>query len=106
MTKKTAVILCVLIAFAFSGCGGRKRGGDYSAAIQVNGTIYYSTDAAVSVEVDDSVIRYTTSYADNGVPAKDGEANFNRDTGTPYAVLEDGTVVVMMDHAWIEFKAK
>ena len=57
-------------------------------------------------EVDDSVIKYTTSYAENGVPTKDGEANFNRDTGTPYAVLEDGMVVVMIDNEWIEFKAK
>lgn len=46
------------------------------------------------------------SYAENGVPKKDGEANFNRDTGTPYAVLEDGMVVVMIDNEWIEFKAK
>lgn len=67
---------------------------------------YYSTNAAVPVEVDDSVIKYTTSYAENGVPTKDGEANFNRDTGTPYAVLEDGMVVVMIDNEWIEFKAK
>ena len=40
------------------------------------------------------------------MPTKDGEANFNRDTGTPYAVLEDGMVVVMIDNEWIEFKAK
>jgi hypothetical protein len=56
--------------------------------------------------VDDSVIQYTTSYAENGVPKKDGEANFNKDTGTPYAILEDGMVVVLIDNEWIEFKAK
>ena len=39
-------------------------------------------------------------------PKKDGEANFNRDTGTPYAVLEDGMVVVLVDNEWIEFKTK
>lgn len=82
------------------------KGGDYPATINVNGTNYYSTSNAVPVEVDDSGIKYTTSYAENGVPTKDGEANFNRDTGTPYAVLEDGMVVVMIDNEWIEFKAK
>ena len=53
-----------------------------------------------------SVIQYTTSYAENGVPKKDGEANFNKDTGTPYAILEDGMVVVLIDNEWIEFKTK
>ena len=43
---------------------------------------------------------------ENGVPKKDGEANFNKDTGTPYAILEDGMVVVLIDNEWIEFKAK
>ena len=48
----------------------------------------------------------TTSYAEDGVPRKDGEANFNRDLGTPYAVIEEDLVVVLMDNEWIEFKAK
>lgn len=47
-----------------------------------------------------------TSYAENGIPQKDGEANFNRDLGTPYAVIEDDRVVVLIDNEWIEFKAK
>ena len=79
---------------------------NYFATIMVNGTNFYSTNNAVAVEVDDSVIQYTTSYAENGVPKKDGEANFNKDTGTPYAILEDGMVVVLIDNEWIEFKTK
>ena len=31
---------------------------------------------------------------------------FNKDTGTPYAILEDGMVVVLIDNEWIEFKTK
>lgn len=58
------------------------------------------------VGLDDSVIRYTTSYAEDGIPQKDGEENWNRVTGTPYAVLEDGMVVVLIDNEWIEFKTK
>ena len=41
----------------------------------INGTNYYSTDNAVPVEVDESAIQYTSSYAEDGVPKKDGEAN-------------------------------
>ena len=100
MKKITAMMLCLLMILSLAGCGRSKSG------VNVNGINYYSTNAAVPVEVDDSVIKYTTSYAENGVPTKDGEANFNRDTGTPYAVLEDGMVVVMIDNEWIEFKAK
>ena len=106
MKKITAMMLCLLMVLSLAGCGRSKSGGDQLATINVNGINYYSTNAAVPVEVDDSVIKYTTSYAENGVPTKDGEANFNRDTGTPYAVLEDGMVVVMIDNEWIEFKAK
>lgn len=72
----------------------------------INGTIYYSTNNAISVEVDESAIQYTTSYAENGVPNKDGEANFNRESGTPYAILDDAKVVVLIEDEWIEFKEK
>lgn len=105
MKKTIALVFCIILALALVGCGTSK-GGDYPATIMVNGTNFYSTNNAVPAEVDDSVIQYTTSYAENGVPKKDGEANFNRDTGTPYAVLEDGMVVVLIDNEWIEFKAK
>lgn len=77
---------------------------DYPSAIMVNGTLYYSTDEALPVEIDESAIRYTTSYAEDGVPRSDGEANFDRDTGTPYAVIDSGTVVVLIDNEWIAFR--
>ncbi len=105
MKKLITLLLCIVLVLSFVGCGVSK-GGDYPATIMVNGTNYYSTDNAVSVEVDESVIQYTTSYAENGVPEKDDEANFNRSSGSSYAVLEDGRVVVFIDNEWIEFKAK
>ena len=64
MRKLMALVLAV---FVLTGCG-KSNGGDYPATIMVNGINYYSTDNAVSVEVDESVIKYTTSYAENGVP--------------------------------------
>ena len=105
MKKLIALVLALVCVLALASCG-KSNGGDYPATIMVNGINYYSTDNAVPVEVDESAIQYTTSYAENGIPQKDGEANFNRDLGTPYAVIEGNRVVVLMDNEWIEFKAK
>jgi len=88
MKKLMASVLALVCVVAMAGCG-KSNVGDYPATIMVNGINYYSTDNAVPVEVDESVIQYTTSYAEDGVPRKDGEANFNRDLGTPYAVIEE-----------------
>lgn len=89
-----------------ANCVNSEDCGDYPAAIRVNGINYYSTNTAVSIEVDDSVIQYTTSYAENGVPEKDGEANFNRNLRSPYALIENSYVVVLIDHEWIKFEAE
>ncbi len=105
MKKLIALLLALVFVLALVGCG-KSNEGDYPATIMVNGTNYYSTDNAIPVEVDESVIQYTTSYAENGIPQKDGEANFNRDLGTPYAVVEGNRVVVFIDNEWIEFKTK
>ena len=105
MKKLIALVLAFVFVLALAGCG-KSNEGDYPATIMVNGTNYYSTDKAITVEVDESVIQYTTSYAENGIPQKDGEANFNRDLGTPYAIIEGNRVVVFIDNEWIEFKAK
>ena len=96
MKKLIASVLTLVCILTLARCG-KSDSGDYPATIMVNGTNYYSTDHAVPVEMDESVIQYTTSYAENGIPQKDGEANFNRDLGTPYAVIEDDSVVVLID---------
>lgn len=105
MKKLTTMVISLVLALSLAGCKSPK-GGDYPATIMINETNYYSTDKPVSVEVDKSLIKYTTSYTEDGVPKKDGEENFNRNAGTPYAVLKDGMVVVLIDNRWIEFKAK
>ena len=103
--KKLSAILCIVLILLLVSCG-KPSNGDFPAAIMVNGTIYYSTNNVVPVEVDESVIQYTTSYAENGIPQKEGETNFNRDLGTPYVVVAGNKVVVLIDNEWIEFKAK
>lgn len=104
MKKFTVTGLCLMLLLLLGACGSPKNG-DYPATIMINGTNYYSTGNAVPVEVDESAIKYTISYAEDGIPKKDGEANFNRETETPYAILEGGMVVVLLDNEWIEFKA-
>ena len=108
MKKMTALVLCCMLALSSVGCMRQSGSGDTGnkrMTIMVNDMKYYSTYEAVSVEVDDSAIQYTTSYAaGDGVPRKNGEANF--DYGTPYAVLEDDVVVVLIDGEWIEFSSK
>lgn len=89
-----------------ANCDSSKNCSDYPATIRVNGINYYSTNTAVPIEVDDSIIQYTTSYAENGVPEKDGEANFNRALRNPYALIENSYVVVLIDHEWIKFVAE
>lgn len=51
----------------------RSKDGDYPATIMVNGTLYYSTDNIVSVNLEENDIQYTMSFAENGVPQKNGE---------------------------------
>ena len=104
MKKMIALVLCLMLALSLVGCVTQSSTGKEPMTIMVNDIKYYSTYKAVSVEVDDSVIEYTTSYAVDGVPRKNGEANF--DYGTPYAVLEDDVVVVLIDGEWIEFSSK
>ena len=69
MKKLIALLLALVFVLALVGCG-KSNEGDYPATIMVNGTNYYSTDNAIPVEVDESVIQYTTSYAEKSNPPK------------------------------------
>ena len=103
MKKFLISLISILLVFSLLGCGRNNRKKDYPASIMVDDTVYYSTGNAVPVEVDESALLFTVSYAVDGVPKKNGEANFGRDAGVPYAVLEDGMVVVLIGEEWIEF---
>lgn len=50
-------------------------------------------------EVDNSaIIGYTSSYTD-AFPEKDGETDFNREIGMPYAKVEEG-IAVLYENEW------
>lgn len=55
MKKLIASVLTLVCILTLARCG-KSDSGDYPATIMVNGTNYYSTDHAVPVEVDESVI--------------------------------------------------
>lgn len=80
--------------------------GDYPALIMVNDSIYYYTyeDIAESEINEEDIIGYTVSYSDS-MPTQNGETNFLRDTGSPYAQYEDG-VAVFFEGKWGVFEAK
>lgn len=96
--KVIMVIVCSLLALALAGCA-KSTETDYVAAIMVEGEIYCKTVTAMPAEIDESaILGYTKSYTDT-FPEKDGETNFNRKLGMPYAKVEDG-VAVLMDNEW------
>lgn len=72
---------------------------DYPAAIQVEGKVYLLAEQPSPMEVDDSaVIGHTSSYTD-GWPQQDGETNFSRELGLPYARVEGG-IALLYQHEW------
>ena len=55
----------------------------------------------MSGEVDNSaIIGYTSSYTDT-FPEKDGETNFNREIGMPYAKVDEGIAVLYEDEWYL-----
>ena len=72
---------------------------DYPAAIMVNDTIYLLEGNPMPAEVDGSaIIGYTESYTDT-FPKNNGETNFSRELGMPYAQVESG-IAVLYKNEW------
>ena len=88
----------VLMLWIFcSGCSATST--DYPAAIMVDGEIYLYSVVPMAGEVDESaIIGYTESYTDE-YPSENGQTNFNRELGMPYAKVEDG-IAVLFQNEW------
>ena len=98
MKRIILLLLFVLSIMALTGCMSGVET-DYAAAIMVEGEIYLKTAIAILAEIDESaIIGYTKSYTET-FPKKDGQTNFSRKTGLPYARMEDG-IVVLIDNEW------
>ena len=95
------LLLCAALLLP-AGCAGRGEGGDWPAALMVDGVVYVSTGEEVSAEVDPGVIRVVSSYTGT-MPTWDGQANFDRDLSCQYAVTSVG-LLVKFDHEWVRFE--
>ena len=99
--KKIYIALLLLIALGLcAGCGLMSSSEtDYPAALMVDGEIYLYSVVPMAGEVEESaILGYTDSYT-NTYPEKDGQTNFNRELGMPYARVEDG-IAVLFQNEW------
>lgn len=79
--------------------------GDYPAAIRVAGKIYHLYQP-MPAEIDPSaILGETTSYTD-AWPSEDGQTNFSRTLGLPYAQVEDGLAVLYENEWWFCYEVK
>lgn len=79
--------------------------GDYPAAIRVAGKIYHLYQPMPAGVDPSAILGETTSYTD-GWPEKDGETNFSRTLGLPYAQVEDGIAVLYENEWWFCYEVK
>ena len=106
LPMKTWITLCFTLVgiFFLGGCSAKSAGqGDYPPMIMVEDTLYKSTGVEIPMEIDErAILGQTSSYA-TGQPKKNGEVNFNRNLGDPYAKIEGG-IAVLMDNEWVRFE--
>lgn len=72
--------------------------GDYPAAIQIEGKVYL-LGSPMPAEVEESAILGKTASYTDGWPREDGQTNFSRETGLPYARVEGG-MAVLYENEW------
>ena len=76
--------------------------------IMLDGVLYRDTYDMVDADsVDESKAAYAESYTD-GVPANDGEVNFdmNPSRNSAYIVCDDGSLVVKVEGNWYRFEGR
>lgn len=79
--------------------------GDYPAAIRVAGRVYHLYQP-MPAEIDPSaILGETTSYTDTW-PSEDGQTNFSRTLGLPYAQVEGGIAVLYENEWWFCYEVK
>ncbi len=79
---------------------------DYAPMIMVGGVLYKDTYDMIDADsVDESKALYAQSYTD-GVPANDGEVNFDRNPSknSAYIVCDDGSLIVKVEGNWYRFE--
>ncbi len=94
---KRLFVLLVILALLLVGCVQKQT--DYPAAIMVDDTVFLKSGAPMPAEINESaIIGCTLSYTDS-FPKKNGETNFSRETGLPYARVEGG-IAILCENEW------
>lgn len=83
---------------AESAAGAEGAAGDCPAALMAEGKVYLLGQPMPAEVEESAVIGRTASYTD-GWPARDGETNFSRELGLPYARVEGG-VAILYENEW------
>lgn len=82
--------------------------GDYPAMLMVNGILYQDSYEPYMETVDETQVQKASGYAESGIPARDGEQNFDRTSDTSYYVIDDDRIAVKMglEESWVIFRVK
>lgn len=99
----TAALAAAMLLF-LTACSAEKQAGDYPAAIMADGSVYQMAGQTVENADSSAILGYTTAYTETW-PEEDGETNFSRTLGLPYARCEGG-IAVYCDGAWQLFTLK
>ena len=98
---KGRLILAAVFSAAFlTACTAPAA--DYPAALQVEGTLYRSTGQVLAGEATPSAIQGTVDSYTEGMPARDGQSNFDRSCTASYA-MTGGGLAVFLDGVWTLF---
>ena len=101
MMRRLTVYAPLLCALALAGYSAGGSAADYPAAIMVDDVVYLLPDQPSPAEVaEEAITGYTSSYTDT-FPEQNGETNFNRELGMPYAVTADGLAVQYNDEWYL-----
>ena len=103
MKKTIVMVLCLVLALSFVGCGrnkdkkdGDKKEGD--TTVKIEGVVYYNTKRVISVEPDESVI------VNEELPLNGSRSD---EKITAYAFINDeksGEIpVCLIDGEWYQF---
>ncbi len=99
MKKIVRAIVVMTVMMLFVGCSQTSTEADYPAAIMVDNLIYLLPIQSSPLVIDNrDITGYTDSYTTT-FPQHNGETNFNRELGMPYAIVEGG-IAVLYDNEW------
>lgn len=83
---------------------GSEESGDYPPMIMVGGVVYIDTYEEYKGKTAGRKVRKAGIYAETGVPAKDGEQNFDRTSGVEYFRVDQDRLAVCVDGTWRVFR--